>query len=56
MRCGFNRSTQHFSLFGKLECEACSIVAEYFFPDMQKSELWDRWQRGEIDDLDWTWF
>ena len=26
-----------------------------FFTDKQKSEIWDRWQRGEFDEFDWTW-
>jgi len=39
---GFNWSTQHFTLLGKMECRTRTC-----YTDKQKSEMWDRWQRGE---------
>ena len=44
---GLNGSTQHSILKGKMECSA--MRRGYFrgFTASEKTELWDRWQRGE---------
>jgi DNA-binding CsgD family transcriptional regulator len=47
MRGGFNWSTQHFNLFWKDGVNIMKYRRRVFFTDKQKSEIWDRWQRGE---------
>ncbi|WP_043979746.1 hypothetical protein [Novosphingobium sp. P6W] len=42
----FNRWRQHFNLFRKMECRDEAMSSD-IFPDIQRSEIWDRWQRGE---------
>jgi hypothetical protein len=44
---GFNWSTQHFNLFWKDGVNIMKYRRRVFFTDKQKSEIWDRWQRGE---------
>lgn len=45
-RCGFKGSLQHFNLL-----ERWVFMMKYrtraFYTDKQKSEMWDRWQRGD---------
>ena len=47
LRGGFNWSTQHFNLFWKDGVNIMKYRRRVFFTDKQKSEIWDRWQRGE---------
>ena len=42
-----NRSTQHFILSEKMECLVISARYRRGFTAAEKTELWDRWQRGE---------
>src|SRR3954469_23680397 len=43
---GLNRSTQHFILEGKMEC-GMERRFHRGFTAAEKTELWDRWKRGE---------
>ena len=44
---GLNGSTQHFILKEKMECMMMSQRYRRGFTAAEKTELWDRWQRGE---------
>ena len=44
---GLNGSTQHFILNGKMECLVMGRSYRRGFSAAERSELWDRWQRGE---------
>ncbi len=44
---GLKRSTQHFILKGKMECIVLDQNYRRGFTSAEKTELWDRWQRGE---------
>jgi hypothetical protein len=44
---GLNRSTQHFILNKKMECLVMGQRYRRGFTAAEKTELWDRWQRGE---------
>jgi hypothetical protein len=45
---GLNRSTQHFILEReKMECTVMDHRYHRGFTAAEKTELWDRWQRGE---------
>ena len=44
---GLNGSTQHFILNGKMECMQMTRRYGRGFSASEKTELWDRWQRGE---------
>jgi len=45
--CGFNGSLQHFNLFEKDGVFMMKYRTRTFYTNEQKSEMWDRWQRGE---------
>src|SRR6476620_285172 len=44
---GLNRSTQHFNLKGEMECALMCRRFHRGFTAAEKTELWDRWKRGE---------
>jgi hypothetical protein len=44
---GLNRSPQHFILEEKMECLTMDQRFRRGFSAAEKTELWDRWQRGE---------
>ena len=44
---GLNRSSQHFILNAKMECLVMGQIRRPGLTSAQKTELWDRWQRGE---------
>jgi IS30 family transposase len=44
---GLNGSTQHFIFNGKMECMQMKRRYSRGFSAAEKTELWDRWQRGE---------
>ena len=44
---GLNRSTQHFILHGKMEGVAMVRRFRRGSTSAEKTEMWDRWQRGE---------
>jgi hypothetical protein len=47
-------STQHFILNDKMECLLMVQVKRRGFTSAEKAELWDRWQRGESFECDWS--
>ena len=47
LRGALNRSTQHFILNAKMECLMIGQRYRRGFTATEKTELWDRWQRGE---------
>src|SRR5258708_36773325 len=44
---GLNRSTQHFISKGEMECALMGQRFNSGFSAAEKTELWDRWKRGE---------
>ena len=44
---GLNRSTQHFILKERMECALMGQRFHRGFTAAEKTELWDRWKRGE---------
>jgi hypothetical protein len=44
---GLNRSTQHFISQGEMECALMGQRFHRGFTAAEKTELWDRWKRGE---------
>ena len=45
---GLNRSTQHFILKEEMECGLMGHRFHRGFTAAEKTELWDRWKRGEL--------
>jgi hypothetical protein len=45
--CVLNRSTQDFILNGKMECMIMVQKYRRGFTTAERTEMWDRWQRGE---------
>ena len=44
---GLNGSTQHSNLFGRDGVHAMKQRRRIYYSSAQRSEIWDRWQRGE---------